>query len=369
MNSYEIKDYLRNSPNSVEYILSRLGFTDIQSTRNGGGFRCSPPNHTSPNGVAVTLDSLYIKSFTQSYLDFSGDIIELVKYINNCDFNSAMKFIHDCCGLIYNYEDSKINSERDLFFGGFFELLDIDFSDENTPVKLTTYDESILDNYTQCYCERFLKDNISAIVQRRYGICFDEKSNRIVVPWRDWETGKIIGLMGRINMNWNKTNRIAKWLPVDDYSFQKKHTIYGFYENKNEIIEKGIMFVGESEKFPMQLSSMESIFVDNNTGEISYKGINNSVALGSHNLSNIQVNIIHSISPKNIIVCFDEDVSEEEIIECCKKLKSDTLLYSNNVGYIYDRENKYLPKGSKASPSDFGKEIFAKLIKDCLFWI
>ena len=36
------------------------------------------------------------------------------------------------------------------------------------------------------------------------------------------------------------------------------------------------------------------------------------------------------------------------------------------IGFIYDKNNKYMPKGSKVSPSDLGKNIFEKLISECL---
>lgn len=368
MNTVEIKNYLRENTDKLIEIMESLGFTDINDATNG--FRCSPPDHYSPNGVSLTLDGLFIKSFTTSYFNFKGDLIECVKYIKDVSFTGAMKYIHDCCGLTYNARESAQSVlEKDLFFGGFFEMLDLDLSDDNIPKALPLLDESILNNYTPCFAERFQRDGISALVQRRYGIHFDDKSNRIVVPWRDWESGALIGLMGRINRTLENGSKTAKWLPVDNYSFEKKHTIYGFYENKNNIIETGTMFVGESEKFPMQLSSMEKMFADDKTGEISYKGLDNGTALGSHNLSPMQVSIIHSIQPKNIILCLDEDVPEKELIEMCKMLKSDSLIYSNNVGYIKDREGKYLEIGSKLAPTDKGRKVFEELIKNCLFWI
>ena len=36
------------------------------------------------------------------------------------------------------------------------------------------------------------------------------------------------------------------------------------------------------------------------------------------------------------------------------------------IGFILDKNNKYLPKGSKASPIDLGKEVFFKLCDECL---
>lgn len=44
-------------------------------------------------------------------------------------------------------------------------------------------------------------------------------------------------------------------------------------------------------------------------------------------------------------------------------------LFKNRVGYIYDGDNEFLPKGSKASPTDLGQDIFKSLIKYKIKWI
>lgn len=39
------------------------------------------------------------------------------------------------------------------------------------------------------------------------------------------------------------------------------------------------------------------------------------------------------------------------------------------LSVMYNRDNKYLPKGSKASPYDYGKEVLEKLVKECTIWV
>ena len=69
------------------------------------------------------------------------------------------------------------------------------------------------------------------------------------------------------------------------------------------------------------------------------------------------------------ILAYDEGLEEEYIREEAKKLKVNNAIFNNKVGYVYDRENIIIPKGSKGSPSDFGKEKFSYLIKNCVVWI
>ena len=68
-------------------------------------------------------------------------------------------------------------------------------------------------------------------------------------------------------------------------------------------------------------------------------------------------------------MAYDEGLSQEYIHEEAKKLKIDNAIFKNKVGYIFDKEHIVLPVGSKASPSDYGKEAFSYLIKNCVVWI
>ena len=49
-----------------------------------------------------------------------------------------------------------------------------------------------------------------------------------------------------------------------------------------------------------------------------------------------------------------------------KTIKDCLFMRDCKVGFILDKENKFLPKGSKASPIDLKGEIFEKLKKECL---
>ena len=52
-----------------------------------------------------------------------------------------------------------------------------------------------------------------------------------------------------------------------------------------------------------------------------------------------------------------------------EKLIVNNAMFQNKVGYIYDKENVIIPKGSKGSPSDYGKEAFLELCKSHVVWI
>ena len=56
-------------------------------------------------------------------------------------------------------------------------------------------------------------------------------------------------------------------------------------------------------------------------------------------------------------MALDEGVSVEHILMQCDKLKGG-IFNNKEVWCIYNNDNSILKKGSKASPSDFGKENF-----------
>jgi len=70
-----------------------------------------------------------------------------------------------------------------------------------------------------------------------------------------------------------------------------------------------------------------------------------------------------------IILAYDEGLEEEYIREEAKKLIINNPVFHNSVGYVWDKDNAIIPKGSKGSSSDFGKEGFAYLMKHCVRWL
>ena len=131
-------------------------------------------------------------------------------------------------------------------------------------------------------------------------------------------------------------------------------TLDGYHQNYQKIQEKGLVIIGESNKFPQQLDSFKC-----------YIGL----ATCGCNISTTQAKYIKGLLVPKVILAYDEGLEEDQVREEAYKLKIDNTIFSNNVGYIHDYDNKYLPKGSKASPSDFGKEVFYKLIKERVVWL
>ena len=80
-----------------------------------------------------------------------------------------------------------------------------------------------------------------------------------------------------------------------------------------------------------------------------------------------QARIIKSLPVEKIILALDEGVDIEHILLQCEKLKGGIFNNSKEIWCIYDNDHSVLPKGSKASPSDLGKENFEYLLNNRCF--
>ena len=214
---------------------------------------------------------------------------------------------------------------------------------------MTTYDESILDEYAGKYNLMFFKDGIDFQTQEHFNVGFDLESLRITVPEYTLD-GKLCGIMGRLNDS--KCSKDERWLPIIPCS--RSLTLYGYHHNYEFIQQKNIVVVGESEKFVQQLHSM---------------GSHIGLATCGCDVSDIQAKHLKALMTSKIILAYDEGLEEEQIRLQAQKLILNNAVFHNRVGYVFDRENLILPKGSKASPSDLGKDAFTELIKNYVVWL
>lgn len=332
-----MKEYLKNNPEQIEKILSYYNYHSINITDKE--IRCAKVGGDNPSGCRIKLnDNLSATDFTTSY---NGDLFGLIATHTGLTYREVLKTITTMLGkkIEGNYQ-----TEEEVLFDGFFDGLYIPYEDEE---KEVTYDESVLDKYNNGYkwFKRFADDGILPSSQLKFKIGFSEENNRITIPWRDYD-GKLIGVISRIDSD-EKTN--FKYLPL--IAFPKHKYLYGLYENKEHIKESKEVYIFEAEK---------SVMLGDSLGYKSF------LSLGGNSISTTQVEQILKLGVNKIILSLDEGLDTEIIKKDIKTIKDCLFMRDCKVGFILDKENKYLPKGSKASPIDLGKEVFEKLKKECL---
>lgn len=331
-----MKEYLKNNPEQIEKILSYYNYHSINITDKE--IRCAKIGGDNPSGCRIKLnDNLSATDFTTSY---NGDLFSLIATHTGLTYREVLKTITTMLGkkIEGNYQP-----EEEVLFDGFFDDLYIPYEDEE---KEVTYDESVLDKYNNGYKwnMRFYKDGILPSSQVKFNIGFSEESNRITIPWKDSE-GNIVGIMARLDSD-EPTN--YKYLPL--IAFPKHKNLYGLYENK-EYIKNNKVYVFESEKSVLQCDSF---------------GIHECIALGGNQISTTQVEQLLKLNVSEIVLCMDEGLIKDAIKRDVDTIKSMLFMRDVKIKIMLDKENKYLPKESKCSPSDKGKEIFLKLCNECI---
>lgn len=334
----ELKQYLKENPNEIEKILKYFKYHSISI--NNEEIRCAKPNGDNASSIRIKLnDKLSSTDFSSSY---SGDLFSLIATHTGLKYGDVVKTVESMIGKKINgtYE----NKEESLLFDGFFDGLYIPYETEE---KEVIYNESVLEKYNNGYKWniRFLRDGILPSSQVKFNIGFDENSNRITIPHYN-EHGELIGVMGRIDSD-EPTN--YKYLPL--IAFEKHKNLYGLYQNKEHIKKSKKVYIFESEKAVLQCDSFK---------------VNNTVGLGGNTLSAVQVEKLLKLGVDKFIIALDEGLDIEIIKKNIKTIKSLSFMRDINIGVLLDKENKYMKKESKVSPTDQGKEIFLKLCNECI---
>ncbi|MFS1518608.1 hypothetical protein V1503_19405 [Bacillus sp. SCS-151] len=338
MDVFSLKQHIIRNPSYIEKLLECCKFHNIRDF--GNEYRCGNKLDSNPTSIRISKNSLGTINFSSG---LKGDIITLIQEKRALSFKQTIEFISNKV----NYKFDGVIDKYVPPFGGFYKHIEKLKKEEL--VVMETYPLTLLEEYHKMPNLLFYKDGILPKVQVDYKVGFDSVSNRITCPWFTFD-GELCGVMGRLNKE-ELENHEVKWFPV--IPFQKSKTLYGFSQNYKLIQNSDICMIGESEKHTMSLAS---------------KGLGVGLSLGGSYLSDIQANHIKSLYTNRTLVMLDEGLEEDKSVEIAKKLKFNHF-FSNQVGYVFDAKNFYLPKGSKLAPSDLDKSTLKKLLENCTKWI
>lgn len=314
----------------VEFILENIGCHHITSSAKE--FRCGLPNHTNKTSVSVKkTPSLKGKIFYSNNASVGGDIITIVMEVAELKFIDALKHIHQLLDLDFKpmskSTEVKQSSPLDIF--NKIKMKSINrFSINDIP----TYENDCLDEYIPNLHISWLREGILSFTAKEFGIGFDEKSRRIVIPHRSYSTGEIVGIIGRTTIENSDMFDIPKYFPLKAYS--KSVNLYGIFENYDTIQKAGYCVVGESEKFVLKRHSRLD---------------GTCTALCCHDMSDEQYRILLGLDV-DIIISLDKGISEEYIWSICNRFYGVRKIY-----YTFD---KYNILEDKESISDKSNKIY-----------
>lgn len=180
----------------------------------------------------------------------------------------------------------------------------------------------------------WIDEGISLETMRQFGVRYDPYSDRIVVPIRDIQ-GNIVNIHGRtVDPAW-KEKKLRKYTFF--FSQGSVNTIYGFWENREEIMKSRTILLFEGEK---------SVYKS-----LEY-GYPNAGALLTSHLSENQFKILIKLGLRRVVFCLDSDVDVRQDSRV-KALRSYT-----QVELVTNRWHLLEPK---EAPVDRGKEVFDRL--------
>ena len=240
MNALKLTEHLSNNRDDILKVLESLDYQNITYNSSHNEYRFAREYGRNPSSVRLSVDTLSFICFSTNE---RGNLYSLVMNKKSLNFPKALEYIADLLGL----EKNSFNKAVKVPFGGFYKKLIREIQEPEMSMK--TYDESILEEYLGKFNTMFFNDGISYKTQEKFNVGYDIWTNRITVPEYTFD-GKVCGIMGRsIDSNCAKEER---WLPIIPCS--RSLTLYGFHTNYECIQRKNLCVIGESEKFPQQLS-------------------------------------------------------------------------------------------------------------------
>ena len=329
MDALQLKEYI-SANNKIADILEDLGCHKIDN-KDKEWVYASFPDGDNPKGIGLNKENLSFYSFSRN---IKGDIYSLISELKGIEFSEVIRYLHKLLGL----KQGRFNKKKDT------EIIDPlalfkKIRAKSNPIdvaELESYEEDILNDFYPAITKDWVcNEGILEPIRCRFNLGFSFKHNRIVIPHLHWETGEIVGIIGRTNNELYKELDIPKYFPIVKY--EKSNNLYGLYENYFDIQKAGYVVVYESEKSVVRRCA---------------RGDNTGVALCCKSLSKVQERILKSLNVE-IIIALDNDVSMKEVLEMC-----DRFYPLKKVSYIKDKANML---GKKDSPADANLEGFNKL--------
>jgi len=333
----ELKQMLLDNPESIKNILEHYDYYHINIRSNEIRFARSKDGNR--NSICIKLknnNKLYVCDYARN---ISKDFFTYIISQRNVNFKNVLNIVKKELNIIDYYSFSY---KQKSIFGGFYNKIKKKAQDN----QIQVYDNSILSQYKYNGNIRFLKDNISLLTQRNFGIRYDIESQGIVIPIYD-VCGHIIGIKTRCN--WEVPEDEQKYYYLVPCKISE--TLYGYYQNYN-YLTNNIIYIVESEKSVLQAYSY---------------GLYNFVATGGSFLSPKQCLLLMELSPESIIFLYDEGLDEETINRNINKIRSYSKMFDINIGYWNSKSNIDIEK--KCSPTDLGKDKLKEILENQIVFI
>lgn len=359
LDAKDLKEKL--SISDIKMLLQELGVNDIFDEVDSKGFLIT---NTICHNKCDGKHKLYYYEESQQFHCYtdcgeSFDIYELIQrnYTlkgQELHFSTIVEWVANKTGNSFGFgavlkEKEKVNSEEIEWMRRFNKkkpVYDYEFNYKS---------DAILNIFSSGHHSLFLNDGINTKALDKYNIGYYNKADRITIPHRHWENGKIIGIKGRSTIQYEIDNGF-KYIPIEvqgeSLSFPTHLNLYGYYQNQEAIRRLKKVIIFESEKSVLQC---ETMFGENNF----------SVALSGSSMSNFQIDLILKSGVEKVIFAFDKEFESTGTDKELKQMKKVLKLGKKLAPYlsVYVLWDKFDLLELKDSPSDKGKNVLLSLMK------
>lgn len=326
----QLKKELIKNPEHICNILDIYGF-EKPSIRNTE-IRFGYGSGHNQSAISIRLkdnDNLFVKDYVR---DISGDLFSYIIKARQVAFRDVLNTIKSELGI-----DSYISFKRKhSLFGGFYDSI----RSHESSNEYTVYDDEMLNEFEDVYSLKFYQDHISFETQDYFGIRYDCNTQRVIIPVYS-AVGELMGVKGRAT--WNVDEQEYKYVYLVPTA--KSNTLFGYYQNYEYLVGNRI-YVGEAEKFVMQLHSY---------------GIYNSVAIAGNSLSCEQCKLLMSLAPTEIVFMLDSGLDKGVTVKSAELLMKYTRMSEVKIKWWNWEEDLI---ADKCSPSDFGVETFNECLEN-----
>lgn len=312
----------------LEYISQ---FCELEDKQNGEYWGLSPLKDERTPSFSVTPE-------LQRFYDFStgkgGNVLDFVCHYYKCDFRKGYDILKEYAGV-----DEEISNERPKRLQATEIAKRFKASDrKQKESKSVVLREDYMIRYE---CDKnklsvWEQEGISFESMEKFQVRYDPFSDRIVYPIRNMK-GDIINVCGRTLDPDYKEKKLRKYTYFKPLGILD--TIYGFAENREEIMKKKEIILFEGAKSVMIANSW---------------GICNTGAILTSHLNPYQFKELIKMGVK-IVFALDAEVDIREDINIMKLIPYAPVYWVRNRRGLLD---------DKDSPVDKGEEVFRTLYEE-----
>lgn len=334
-------------PEDIEKILDKL---DVPWIDKGDFLLCKTACHNL-NVDEASWKLYYYKNTHLFYCYSSCGAMSIFQFVEHWYEVREVVFdwYQDIYSFIQSYNQSYFAEEKELKTK--YKSNKDKYIEQKLRRELPEFSSKVLETFQHYYPVEWLEEGITEQTMDKYEILYSPTQNKIIIPHFD-VNGRLVGIRGRALDEWEVEN-VGKYMPIQVentwYSHPLSFNLYGLFQNRKNIEERGICYVFEAEK---------SVLLSEN-----FSTPNCAVAICGSQFNKYQVDLLMRFAhPREIILCLDNEEKEgsteyfEKLWKICNKYKN----YCR-FSFVYDRKN--ITK-KKDSPADEGEEVFRQLIKE-----